>query len=129
MTKHNPERTVAYWADRAAKAERERDEARARLAGVTIAVPDITVTDEMVERAHAAAARFGTAADISASATFAMLTAALTEPPKRPEGAEEIESAIRAWDENGDTNADHGDWDNLADFLASRGVRVTGSES
>ncbi|MEU2418944.1 hypothetical protein ABZ546_14305 [Brachybacterium paraconglomeratum] len=56
--------------------------------------PD-AITDEMVERAHAAAAGFGTAADISASATFAMLTAALTEPPQRPDGAEEIDEHLR----------------------------------
>ena len=29
MTRHSPARTIAYWADRAEKAEEERDEARA----------------------------------------------------------------------------------------------------
>lgn len=52
---------------------------------------------------------------------------ALTEPPARPEGAEELETVI---------GLNAGKWTNgtedvvaLADLLASHGVRVVGSES
>lgn len=53
------------------------------------------------------------------------LTAALTEPPTRPEGAEEIEAAIR------EVVPSHPEdrYGDLANRLAERGVRVTGADS
>ena len=57
----------------------------------------------------------------------AMLTAALTVPT-RPEGAEEIEARIESWSMTSDGGVlDAKDHRTLADFLASRGVRVEGS--
>lgn len=51
--------------------------------------------------------------------------AALTEPPTRPEGAAEIEAAIREV-----VPSNPGDrYGDLANRLAERGVRVTGAES
>ena len=63
-----------------------------------------------------------------ASVVEAMLTAALTPEPERPDGAEEIEAVLREeWtfsDEDGGGDA----FGDLAQRLASRGVRVVGEE-
>ena len=64
----------------------------------------------------------------AASVVEAMLTAALTPEPERPDGAEEIEAVLREeWtfsDEDGGGDA----FGDLAQRLASRGVRVVGEE-
>lgn len=55
------------------------------------------------------------------------LARVLSRPPARPEGAEEIESQIESWSMTGDGGVlDAKDHRTLADFLAERGVRVTG---
>ena len=113
---------------RAEKAERERDEARANaynweataeewekraLAESRPLTPD-AITVEMCRRAYRAFEK-------SASWEDALI-AALTEPPKRPEGAEDIEALIREH-----VKANPGTDDaSIADWLAERGVRVTG---
>ncbi|WP_341856398.1 hypothetical protein [Brachybacterium sp. GPGPB12] len=97
--------------ERAEKAERERDEARSRLAeaakeireqGETIAelaaearplTPD-AITDEMVDRAFRATIPHP-AASVSEAVIREILTAALTEPPARPEWLDA--PAVRAW--------------------------------
>ena len=98
--------------DRAEKAEKERDEARRERdswrAQVPLAdweedlihatenprplTPD-AITDEMVERARSAywGPTYGGSVD---ERVRAILTAALTEPPKRPEGAERWEDFL-----------------------------------
>ena len=53
--------------------------------------PD-AITDEMVERA------LMVNADLRPETVRRMLTAALTEPPARPEGAEDIEAAFDTWE-------------------------------
>ncbi|MFI8778247.1 hypothetical protein ACIGH6_14340 [Brachybacterium paraconglomeratum] len=92
---------------RAEKAEKERDEARRERdswrAQVPLAdwekeliqatesprplTPD-AITDEMVKRAWHRALDFPTLSSATRSAIFAVLVAALTEPPGRPEGAD-----------------------------------------
>lgn len=140
---------------RAEKAEKERGEARQELADLRrryneqgdalVAsyaqprplTPD-DITDEMIERAAVASARDTDARPLhdlrpNTQARIrrrmrVVLAAALTVPT-RPEGAEGIESQIEAWDH------EYGDdaimtaprLRELADFLASRGVRVEGS--
>ena len=97
--------------------------------------PD-AITDEMVERAGGtyvnALRNRGYIASMKDSHTREVfreaLTAALTEPPARPEGAEDIEAIIREeWsfsDEDGGEEA----FADLAERLAKRGVRVVGGE-
>ena len=53
--------------------------------------PD-AITDEMVERALVVNA------DLRPETVRRMLTAALTEPPARPEGADDIEAAFDTWE-------------------------------
>ena len=77
------------------------------------------ITDEMVERGRAA---FWGGDLTIAGRVRQVLTAALTEPPTRPEGAEEIEAVIRKVVPSHPEDS-YGD---LADRLAERGVRVTG---
>ncbi|RCS81836.1 hypothetical protein [Brachybacterium alimentarium] len=110
--------------ERALKAERERDEAVERAASASprpLTADDIT--DEMVERGRSA--YWGdehTVEDIVRS----ILTAALTEPPTRPEGAEFWESVV-ADQVGGDLAPDA--IRTLADTIAQRSARVTGAES
>lgn len=133
----------AHWRldeamDRAEKAEQERDEARANAynweataeewkkralaAESRPLMPE--VTDEMVERYWAAMKNPGSNYD---EAVRSALAAALTEPT-RPDGAEEIEAVLRdEWtfsDEDGGEDA----FADLAERLASRGVRVVTEE-
>ena len=78
------------------------------------------ITDEMVERAHD---YWGHNSIISRDGMRGLLTAALTEPPARPEGAEELARLI--------ADADVGEWDcgDLADALLTTGrVRVIPKE-
>lgn len=116
-----------------ADAIRERDEARAtkgmhkRRADEERARADeaeprsVEVTDAMVGRTVAEADEWASAY-VNATVLRAVLTAALTVPT-RPEGAEEIEAELIAFE---DTEQPH-TLSKRADFLASRGVRVEGS--
>lgn len=64
------------------------------------------ITDEMVERAHD---YWGHNSIISRDGMRGLLTAALTEPPARPEGAEKVEAVLHQYwsgDINGDDLAD-----------------------
>lgn len=109
-------------ADRDA-AEEERDEARANAynwqataeewekraldAEPRPLTPD-AITDEMIERARQRGSEI-VGALWDASVVEAMLTAALTEPPKRPEGAEKVEAVLHQYwsvDIDGDDLAD-----------------------
>ena len=88
--------------------------------------PD-AITDEMVERARKRGSEL-VGALWDPEVVEAMLTAALTPEPERPDGAEEIEAVLREeWtfsDEDGGGDA----FGDLAQRLASRGVRVVGEE-
>lgn len=142
------------WQEAAEENEAEIDRLRAALAGalatVQTARSDLTtalagyarsltandITDEMVIRGARAICEAdgnsfdhthdharGTAIDHSRVA----LLAALTPPPSRPEGAEDIEALVDEWKllpESPDCPLP-----TLPDFLAERGVRVTGAES
>ena len=74
--------------------------------------PD-AITNEMVERAHD---YWGRNSIISRDGMRGLLTAALTEPPKRPEGAEDIEALIREAEKVGQGADDEA----LANYLAAR---------
>ena len=99
--------------------------------------PD-AITDEMVERAvNAYATRRwndGAVGYLSHKHNDAMreaLTLALTEPPARPEGAEELGELIGTWTASEDiapAQLPTGSLATLADFLAERGVRVVTEE-
>ena len=70
---------------------RERDEARARaVAAESRPLTPDAITDEMVDRARDYMS-INTGQTHTHKAIRGVLTAALTEPPKRPEGAEDIE--------------------------------------
>lgn len=122
---------------RAEKAERERDEVRDAWEGAVESVKEANslinslraaesrpltpdaITDEMVERARRRGSEI-VGALWDASVVEAMLTAALTEPPARPEGAEKLAEVI-----DGLLTGDEGIYaDDLADSLARCGVRV-----
>ena len=85
------------------------------------------ITDEMVKRALGANGQPETSVDSSSGRRMRhILTAALTDPPARPEGAYELEVVI---------GLNAGKWTNgaedvraLADLLASNGVRAKGGE-
>ena len=135
-----------YWQgmydDALEKAEKERDEARAErdhfhevaatfrdkfnAAESHPLTPD-AITDEMVERARKRGSEL-VGALWDPEVVEAMPTAALTPEPERPDGAEEIEAVLREeWtfsDEDGGGDA----FGDLAQRLASRGVRVVGEE-
>ena len=94
---------------------------RAALDGYFPAEPrPVEVTDEMVERA------LMVNADLLPETVSKMITAAINQPPPRPEGAYELETVI---------GLNAGEWTSgpesvraLADLLASNGVRATGAE-
>lgn len=124
--------------ERAERAEQERDEARGALSARLGAraeprsLTPHTVPSETVERARAAWINAGgrVYAGLTSDLRHA-LAAALTEPPTRPEwadDAEDIEAALREeWtfsDEDGGEEA----FADLAERLARRGVRVVGEE-
>ena len=89
------------------KAERERDEALADAESRPL-TPD-AITNEMVERGQDA--YWGNERTVEGRVR-AILTAALTEPPARPEGAEKVEAVLHQyW--SGDI-----DGDDLADRIA-----------
>lgn len=134
--------TAEQWERRAEKAGHERDEARAErdhfhevaatfrdkfnAAESHPLTPD-AITDKMVERARKRGSEL-VGALWDPEVVEAMLTAALTPEPERPDGAEEIEAVLREeWtfsDEDGGGDA----FGDLAQRLASRGVRVVGEE-
>ena len=94
--------------------------------GAAYRAPD-AITDEMVERGRSA--YWGpTYGGSVVGRVRAILTAALTEPPARPEGAGDIEAVLREeWsfsDEDGGEEA----FADLAERLAKRGVRVVTEE-
>ena len=91
--------------DRADRAKRERDAAvnSALFAAAPRPLTADDITDEMVERA------LMVNADLFPKTVRRMLTAALTEPPTRPEGAEKVEAVLHQYwsgDINGDDLAD-----------------------
>ena len=88
-------------------------------AGPRPLTPD-AITDEMVERALVVNA------DLRPETVRRMLTAALTEPPARPEGAEDIERLLMDADREGGEAYRANGYAGLADYLASKGVRATG---
>lgn len=113
---------------RAQRAEQERDQLRERLAGATLPVPDVTITDEMVKRAWTALLTapgwtVGTLHEDAPTIRRA-LTAALTEPPKRPRGAEAfdpiVDAAIRGHSDISSPDVVHA----ISDALAKEGVRT-----
>ena len=114
---------VREYKDALEKAVRERDEALADAESRPL-TPD-AITDEMVERGRSA--YWGpTYGGSVVGRVRAILTAALTEPPARPEGAYELETVI---------GLNAGKWTNgaedvraLADLLASKGVRAMEAE-
>ena len=86
------------------KAVRERDEALADAESRPL-TPD-AITNEMVERGQDA--YWGNERTVEGRVR-AILTAALTEPPARPEGAEKVEAVLHQYwsgDINGDDLAD-----------------------
>ena len=88
------------------------------------------ITDEMVERARKRGSEL--AGEVwDASVVEAMLTAALTPEPERPDGAEELGELIGTWTASEDiapAQLPTGSLATLADFLAEHGVRVVGEE-
>ena len=112
---------VREYKDALEKAVRERDEALADAESHPLTPDDIT--DEMVERGRSAywGPTYGSSV---VGRVRAILTAALTEPPKRPEGAEDIERLIRDAENEGQ-GADN---EALANYLADRLTAPTRKE-
>lgn len=118
-------------------AERERDDLRDQLAAQEPAVIEKTraltasdVTNEMVKRATDAYVvqrrtdgQLGYVTPDLREAVKMALLAALTEPPTRPEGAEELEAVL-----SGSPLGPEAVRESLADYLATNGVRVTTEE-
>ena len=115
---------VREYKDALEKAVRERDEALADAESRPLTPADIT--DEMVERGRSA--YWGpTYGGSVVGRVRAILAAALTEPPARPEGAEELGELIGTWTASEDiapAQLPTGSLATLADFLAERGVRA-----
>ena len=88
--------------------------------------PD-AITDEMVERARNAPSFDGRLSP-TPRLVREMLTAALTEPPTRPEGAEEIEAVLREEWSFGDEDGGEEAFADLAGRLAQRGFRVVSED-
>ena len=125
--KHAPtywKSVVREYKDALEEAVRERDEALADAESRPLA-PD-AIADEMVERAsHCLAMQqmptpYSLDPDVTADKFYDdardVLHAALTEPPARPEGAEDIERLIRDAENEGQ-GADN---EALANYLAAR---------
>ena len=124
--KHAPtywKSVVREYKDALEKAVRERDEALADAESRPLTPDDIT--DEMVERARNAPSFDGRLSP-TPRLVREMLTAALTEPPARPEGAEDIERLLMDADREGGEAYRANGYAGLADYLASKGVRATG---
>ena len=122
----DPDEHVRYDAALAAaeKAERERDEARGALRarlGVRAESRPLTpdaITDEMVKRAQSTY-------PLGAKHVREMLTAALTEPPARPEWADLGEALDRLWPHGIDGIARE---DIARRLHTEAGVRVVGED-
>lgn len=84
----------------------------------------LTADDEMLSRAVLEARKHENTRAAFHSEIQAILTAALTPPPARPEGAEEIQSLIRDAENEGQ-GADN---EALADYLAARLTDPTAKE-
>ena len=114
--------------------KREADNANEDLAHLRAAVsrpltPE-AITDEMVERARKRGSEL-VGALWDPEVVEAMLTAALTPEPERPDGAEELGELIGTWTASEDiapAQLPTGSLATLADFLAEHGVRVVGEE-
>ena len=111
--------TAEEWEKRARAAEQPRP-----------LTPD-AITDEMVLRYlnHSWGATESNIALFEAKevrAARSALIAALTEPPARPEGAEDIERLLMDADREGGEAYRANGYAGLADYLASKGVRATG---
>ena len=130
--KHAPtywKRVVREYKDALEKAEQERDKALADAESRPL-TPD-AITDEMVLRYlnHSWGATESNIALFEAKevrAARSALIAALTEPPARPEGAEDIERLLMDADREGGEAYRANGYAGLADYLASKGVRATG---
>ena len=86
---------VREYKDALEKAEQERDKALADAESRPL-TPD-AITDEMIERGRSA--YWGPTFGLNVQERVrAILAAALTEPPARPEGAEDIEAAFDTWE-------------------------------
>ena len=106
--KHAPtywKSVVREYKDALEKAVRERDEALADAESRPLTPDDIT--DEMVERARNAPSFDGRLSP-TPRLVREMLTAALTEPPARPDGAERfdpiVDAAIRGYPDSTSPN-------------------------
>ena len=121
------------WRQIASDAEKDADEAEDELYRLRTAEPrSLTPDDEMARRFIRAGIghHWFAADDLDNAGELAtvreLLTAALTEPPARPEGAEEIEALVDEYHKAGElilTGKRNGA--PLADFLAERGVRAS----
>ena len=101
---------------------RERDEARARaVAAESRPLTPDAITDEMVDRARDYMS-INTGQTHTHKAIRGVLTAALTEPPKRPEGAEDIE--VLLYDVGIDERRGE-----VADYIAARLTDPTRKEA
>ena len=78
--------------------------------------PD-AITDEMVQRLRDEERALGLASVSSEETARLLLTAALTEPPARPEGAEDIEAVL--YDALPSARLDEDEISNLANALAN----------
>lgn len=133
------ERAPAYWRGvvreykgALEKAEKGRDEARKKVAEYVslLAAPLARhlTADEMVRRGHAALVA-QTGRPQSVAAVEVVLTAALTAPPPRHEGAEEIEEKVATAAREAGVLLDVYDVRKFADSLAAQHVGLTGAES
>lgn len=86
--------------------------------------PD-AITDEMVDRAHRSLISHHGYGRVLRSQVREALTAALTEPPARPEGAEDIEALIREAEKAGQGADDEA----LANYLAAHLTDPTRKEA
>lgn len=120
--------------ERAEKAERERDEARRergealdRLGETSHSLTPDAITDEMVQRGAEKFRSLPTAMSAHARVSV-ILTAALTEPPARPDGAEDV--AVRLFQAGAAVGVEMTEEqrDALADHLAAMRVRFVGED-
>lgn len=121
--RHEAHLSRDYWLEEHSKAEQAVEHLREEMAACDVHSGVIEVTEEMAERAREEFFGGDVGGPVSGPSSTrrwrAALTAALTEPPARPEGAEEIEAVLRSM---GDIRISGRE--NVANFLAERGVRV-----
>ena len=123
LVKAEKERDEARATKNMHKERADRERARADAAAQSRPLTADDITDEMIERSKNA---FLSGYGSEEEAVRAILRAALTEPT-RPEGAKELDPIVDEFL----TSYWRGDIDgaDATDWLASRGVRVTGAES